>query len=64
MQRSPYAYSHMPYPDMLTPNTLKRLTVDECTADRLATRIPQSVQRIFQRCPEDALKAKSAQNGH
>jgi len=59
-----YTHSHMPYPDMLTPNPLKRLTVEERTADRLVTRNLQGVLRVFHRCPEDALKARSAQSEH
>ncbi|NBW75847.1 MAG: hypothetical protein EBR34_08605 [Sphingomonadaceae bacterium] len=59
-----YTHSHMPFKDMMTPNELKRLTVEERTADRLVTRNYRGVPRIFHRCPDDALKANAAQVEH
>lgn len=59
-----YTHSHMPFPDMMTPNEMKRLTVDERTADKLVTRNYQGVPRVFHRCPSSALKAPSGQAKH
>ncbi len=59
-----YTHSHMPFPDMMKANELKRLTVEERTADRLVTRNYQGVPRIFHRCQTSALKAPHEQAGH
>lgn len=59
-----YTHSHMPFKDMMAPNELKRLTVEERTADKLVTRNYRGVSRIFHRCPDGALKANAAQAEH
>lgn len=59
-----YTHSHMPFPDMLKANELKRLTVEERTADRLVTRNYRGVPRIFHRCPAESLKAPPGQAEH
>lgn len=59
-----YTHSHMPFPDMLTPNEMKRLTVEKRVPDRLVKRNYRGVARIFHRCPVDALKAPAAQAAH
>jgi hypothetical protein len=59
-----YTHSHMPFPDVMKANELKRLTVEERTPDRLVTRNYRGVARIFHRCPVDALKAPSGQAAH
>jgi hypothetical protein len=59
-----YTHSHMPFPDMLNPNALKRLTVVARTADRLDLRNYKGVARVFHRCPADALKAPPGQEAH
>jgi hypothetical protein len=59
-----YTHSHMPFPDMLKANELKRLTVEERTEDRLVTRNYRGVARIFHRCPADSLKAPPGQAEH
>jgi hypothetical protein len=59
-----YTHSHMPFPDMLKANEMKRLTVEERTADRLVTRNYRGVARIFHRCPVDALKAPAGNIAH
>lgn len=59
-----YTHSHMPFPDMLKANELKRLTVEERTEDRLVTRNYRGVARIFHRCPADSVKAPPGQAEH
>jgi hypothetical protein len=59
-----YTHSHMPFPDMMKANELKRLTVKERTADKLVTQNYRGVTRIFHRCPVDALKAPAGQAQH
>lgn len=59
-----YTHSHMPFPDMLKANEMKRLTVEERTDDRLVTRNYRGVSRIFHRCPADSLKAPPGQAEH
>lgn len=59
-----YTHSHMPFPDMMKANDMKRLTVDERTPDRLVTRNYRGVARIFHRCPMGALKAPPRQEAH
>lgn len=59
-----YTHSHMPFPDMLKTNELKRLTVVARTADRLDLKNYKGVPRIFHRCPPDALKAPPGQVAH
>ena len=59
-----YTHSHMPFPHMLTPNEMKRLTVEDRTPDRLVTRNYRGVPRIFHRCPAGLLKAPAGQAGH
>ena len=59
-----YTHSHMPFPDMLKANELKRLTVVARTAERLDLRNYKGVPRIFHRCPPDALKAPPGQVAH
>jgi hypothetical protein len=59
-----YTHSHMPFSDMLAANEMKRLTVEERTLDRLATRNYRGTARIFHRCPAGALKAPSGQAVH
>ena len=59
-----YTHSHMPFPDMMAANEMKRLTVEERTTDKLTTRNYRGVPRIFHRCPADALKAPAGQPAH
>ncbi|HAJ45070.1 MAG TPA: hypothetical protein DCL54_00625 [Alphaproteobacteria bacterium] len=59
-----YTHSHMPFPDMLKTNELKRLTVVARTADRLDLKNYQGVPRVFHRCPPEALKAPPGQAAH
>lgn len=59
-----YTHSHMPFPDMMKPNEMKRLTVVERTADRLVTKNYRGVSRVFHRCPADALNAPAGQGAH
>lgn len=59
-----YTHSHLPFPDMLTPNEPKRLTIEQRTADKLVTRNYRGVARIFHRCPVTALKALAGQGEH
>lgn len=59
-----YTHSHMPFADRLTPNDPKRLTVVERTTDKLITKNYRGVERIFHRCPADALKAPAGQAEH
>lgn len=59
-----YTHSHMPFPDMLRANEMKRLTIDERTPDKLVTKNYRGVARIFHRCPLDAVKAPAAQAQH
>lgn len=59
-----YTHSHMPFPDMLKANEMKRLTVEERTPDRIVTKNYRGVVRIFHRCPTDALKAPPGQAAH
>ncbi|WP_245988118.1 hypothetical protein [Sphingobium fluviale] len=59
-----YTHSHMPFPDMMMANELKRLTVEERTPDRLTTRNYRGVARIFHRCPVNAVKAAVGQAEH
>jgi hypothetical protein len=59
-----YTHSHMPFPDMMAANQMKRLTVEERTPDRLTTRNYRGVARIFHRCPTGALKAPAGQAAH
>lgn len=59
-----YSHSHMPFQDMMTPNEMKRLTVEERTPDKLTTRNYRGVARIFHRCPTDAVKAPAGQAAH
>ena len=59
-----YSHSHVPFPDMLTANELRRLTVVSRTADRIETRNYRGVPRIFHRCPAGSLKAPQGQAAH
>ena len=59
-----YTHSHMPFPDMMKANELKRLTVVERTADRISTTNYRGVPRIFHRCPAGSLKAPAGQPNH
>jgi hypothetical protein len=59
-----YTHSHMPFPDMMKANEMKRLTVEERTPDRLITRNYRGVARIFHRCPAGSLKAPAGQAAH
>lgn len=59
-----HSHSHMPYPDMLTPNDLKRLKIERRTTDRLDTRNYRGEPRIFHRCATEALKAPDLAKGH
>jgi hypothetical protein len=59
-----YTHSHMPFPDMLKANEMKRLIVEERTPDKLVTKNYRGVARIFHRCPVDALKAPAGQAAH
>lgn len=59
-----YTHSHMPFPDMMTANEMKRLTVEERTADKLTTKNYRGVARIFHRCPAGSLKAPAGQAAH
>lgn len=59
-----YTHSHMPFPDMLTANELRRLTVVERSADKLATRNYRGVARVFHRCPAGSLKTPAGQGEH
>jgi hypothetical protein len=59
-----YTHSHMPFPDMMAVNELKRLTVVARTADRLDLKNYKGVPRMFHRCPPDALKAPPGQASH
>lgn len=59
-----YTHSHMPFPDMLKANEMKRLTVEERTPVKLVTRNYRGVARIFHRCPVDTLKAPPGQAAH
>lgn len=59
-----YTHSHMPYPDMLAPNPMKRLTIVERTADKLVTRNYRGVARIFHRCPPESVRAPTGQVSH
>lgn len=59
-----YTHSHMPFPDMMTANELKRLTVEARTPDKLVTRNYRGVPRIFHRCPAGSLKAPPGQAEH
>jgi hypothetical protein len=59
-----YTHSHMPFPDMLKANELKRLTIEARTTDRLVTRNYRGVPRVFHRCPADSLKAPPGQAEH
>lgn len=59
-----YTHSHMPFPDMMKANEMRRLTIEARTPDRLATRNYRGVGRILHRCPMGALKAPSDQEAH
>lgn len=59
-----YTHSHMPFPDMMKANEMKRLSVEERTPDKLMTRNYRGVARVFHRCPTDALKAPAGQTAH
>jgi len=59
-----YTHSHLPFPDMLTPNEPKRLTIEQRTADKLVTRNFRGVARVFHRCPVSALKTPAGQGEH
>ena len=59
-----YTHSHMPFPDMLTANEPKRLTVVERTADKLVTKNYRGLERVFHRCPAGSLKAPPGQGEH
>lgn len=59
-----YTHSHMPFPDMMKANELKRLTVVERTADRISTTNYRGVSRVFHRCPAGSLKAPAGQPTH
>lgn len=59
-----YTHSHMPFADMLQPNAMKRLTIEARTADRIVARSYRGTERIFHRCPPEALKAPPGQAEH
>lgn len=59
-----YTHSHMPFPDMMKANELKRLKIVERTADRLSTVNYRGVPRVFHRCPADSLKVPPGQAAH
>ncbi len=59
-----YTHSHMPFPDMMKANEMKRLTVEERTPDKLVTKNYKGVPRVFHRCPVDAVKAPANQAAH
>ncbi len=59
-----YTHSHMPFPDMLAANELKRLTVVNRSTDKLETRNYRGVARVFHRCPAASLKPPAGQGEH
>lgn len=59
-----YTHSHMPFPDMMAANEMKRLTVEERTPDKLVTKNYRGVARVFHRCPAGSLKAPAGQAAH
>lgn len=59
-----YTHSHAPFPDMLKVNEMKRLTIEERTADKVVTRNYRGQTRVLHRCPVTALKAPPGQAGH
>lgn len=59
-----YTHSHMPFPDMMAANEMKRLAVQERTPDKLVTRNNKGLPRIFHRCPAGSLKAPAGQAEH
>lgn len=59
-----YTHSHMPFPDMMAANEMKRLTVVERTQDKLVTKNYRGVARVFHRCPAGSLKAPAGQAAH
>ena len=59
-----YTHSHMPFPDMLASNELKRLTVVSRSTDKIETRNYRGIARVFHRCPTTSLKAPPGQRGH
>lgn len=59
-----YTHSHMPFPDKLTTNEMKRLTVVARGPDRLDLKNYKGVPRVFHRCAPEALKAPPGQAAH
>lgn len=59
-----YTHSHMPFPDMMASNEMKRLTVEERTPDKLVTKNYRGVARVFHRCPAGSLTAPAGQAAH
>ncbi len=59
-----YTHSHMPFPDMMAANEMKRLTVEERSPDKLVTKNYRGVSRVFHRCPAGSLKAPAGQAAH
>ena len=59
-----YTHTHMPFAGNDKPMEVKRLTVDDRAAERIATKNYRGLPRIFHRCPASALKARSGQPAH
>lgn len=59
-----YSHEHLPFTALAQPRTLKRMTVETRSDDRMDLRGPTGVARIFHRCPEGVLKAPPGQVAH
>lgn len=59
-----YTHSHMPFPDKLASNEMKRLPVVSRTPERIDMRNHLRVARVFHRCPAGSLNAPANQNQH
>ena len=59
-----YTHSHIPFPDMMVANEMKRLRIEKRTPDKLTMRNYRGVARVFHRCPAGSLKAPAGQAAH
>lgn len=59
-----YTHAHMPFEGHASAMSVRHLTVERRTAERLDTRNYRGVARIFHRCPANALKAPSGPSQH
>ena len=59
-----YTHAHMPFAGHEQPMRVRHLMVEERSSDLMRLKNYRGVERLFHRCPSDALKAPEGRGGH